>query len=647
MKKLAIIVICGFVFMLTVGGVILTYSYIQGPPEFDLDENTVIYDTNDEVLSIQQGIQNRLWVSLDEISPYVVDAFISAEDQHFYNHFGFDFIRIGGAMLNNIKAMSRVEGASTITQQYARNIFLTHDKTWRRKIQEALIALRLEMFQSKDDILEGYLNTIYFGHGQYGIEAASLYYFDKKADELTVAEAALIAGIPKGPSIYSPIISEENASHRQQWILERMHELGKIDEEQLNEALEKDVPITQTVANDPHPIGKYATDYAIGEAANILGKTREEIEVEGYEIYTTIDYNVQKHLEETIEEGMPTDSELQIGAMTIEPHTGKIVGLQGGRNFDESPFNRATQAKRQAGSTFKPFLYYAALIYGFTPSTALESYPTTFTLEDGTVYAPTNYQEYYADEPITLAQAVALSDNIYAVKTNQLIGPENLVEAAKTFGIESDLPPYLSLALGASSVSVYEMAKSFSVLANDGMSVEPYVIDKIVDKDGTIVFEHEKEESARILDENYAFVLTHLMKGMFNEKLNGYMRVTGASVAHRLTREYAGKSGTTESDAWMVGYTPNYTTAIWTGYDDNRKHESVLDERHAKEIWATHMEKIHEEEPVIDFRIPANVIGLNVDPISGKLAGPACEDRSVLMYYINGTEPTEVCEEEA
>ncbi|MGM8214939.1 transglycosylase domain-containing protein [Bacillaceae bacterium W0354] len=643
-KKLLIGLLCLFFFSITMGVVIITYSYIQGPPEYDLDDNTIVYDTNNKIVSIQHGAQNRYWVTLDDISPYVIDAFISAEDQHFYDHFGFDFVRIAGAVYHNIKAMEKRQGASTITQQYARNIFLTHKKSWKRKIQEAMISIRLEMFQTKDEILEGYLNTIYFGHGQYGIQAASQYYFDKDAADLTISEAALIAGIPKGPSVYSPLISEKNAKERQEWILTRMNETGKITDSELNTALEKDVPIVKTTANQEPELGKYFTDYALKEAARILDMTREQLEGEGYEIYTTMDLNAQKHLEDTIKEEMPEDSELQVGAMTIEPYTGKIVALQGGRNFDISPFNRAINAKRQAGSTFKPFLYYAALIYGYTPSTTLESRPTTFELDNGKVYNPTNYNDYYPENPITLAQAIAVSDNIYAVKTNQFIGPENLIQAAKTFGIESDLPQVLSLALGSASVSVYEMTKSFSVLANEGYSVQPYIIEKIVDSDGNVVYEHEKAEQEKVLEENYAYVLTHLMKGMFNEELNSYMRVTGASVKPRLTREYAGKSGTTDSDGWMIGFSPQYTTTVWTGYDDNRELESIHDERVAKEIWATYMEKIHEGLPIYDFRIPSNVIGVNIDPFTGKLVGPDCE-RSVLMYYIKGTEPSEFCEE--
>ncbi|WP_194840888.1 transglycosylase domain-containing protein [Filobacillus milosensis] len=630
-------------FAISTGLVILVYSVMQGPPEYSLDENTVIYGQNGEVVSVERGVQNRFWVELDDISPHLIDAFISAEDAHFYDHFGFDLKRIAGAVYHNILAFDKVQGASTITQQYARNIYLTHQKSWERKIHEALIALRLEIFQDKEEILEGYLNTIYFGHGQYGVQAASRFYFDKDADELALEEAALLTAIPKGPSVYSPLISYENAINRQEWILERMNETNKISEAAMNQAKRVDLRIAVTASEQQPEVGQYFTDFAMNQAADILGIDRQKLDGKGYQVHTTLNHQAQEKLEQTVQEQMPSDSELQIGAVTIEPRTGKIVALQGGRSFDESPFNRVTQAERMTGSTFKPFLYYAALVYGFTPSTTLDSRPTTFSLENGEIYSPSNYSDTYANRPVTLAQAVAVSDNIYAIKTNQYIGPENLVQAADAFGLDAELPPVLSLALGTASVSVLEMAEAYSVLANQGWSVNPYVIEKIVDRDGNIVYQHQAETPQRRLEENHAFVLTHLLTGMFDSRMNDYMYVTGASIAQRLTHQYAGKSGTTPNDSWMIGFSPHYTTAIWTGFDDNREIERIQENRAAKEIWATYMERLHENIPLQTFQVPTGVIGLQVDPFSGKLEGPACEEKTRLTYYIKGTEPKEVC----
>ncbi|WP_188207647.1 transglycosylase domain-containing protein [Alkalibacillus aidingensis] len=644
-KKLLVLSLFMTVFILSSIIVIFTYTFIQGPPTHEMDENTIIYDQNEEVVSIQHGVESRFSVSLDEISPHVIDAFVAAEDQHFYDHYGFDLKRIASAAYHNVLNQNMGQGASTLTQQYARNLFLSHSKTWSRKIQEALIALRLEIFYSKDEILEGYLNTIYFGHGQYGIEAASRFYFDKSAADLSIEEAALLAGIPKGPSLYSPIRSHDRAIERQQWILSRMNDIEKLSTEEYEEALDQSVDVVATVdAQDE--TGQYYMDFAFKEASKILNIDREQLEAKGYHIYTTIDPEAQEALEHNVQENMSSHEDLEVGALTLDHNTGKIVALQGGRNYQESTFNRAVQAERMTGSTFKPFLYYAALVYGYTPSTTLESSPTTFTLEDGTPYNPSNFAHRYADRPVTLAQALAVSDNIFALKTNMFIGPENLVESAQLFGIEKNLNPVPSLALGTASVSVHDMAKAYALLGNEGWQVEPYVIERIEDSDGKILYEHEKNMPEQILDEKYAFVLTHLLTGMFDDRLSGYLRATGGSISHQLNHEYAGKSGTTDYDGWMIGYSPHYTTAVWTGYDDHRKIESSQEFQVAKHIWADYMEEIHSELPAEPFNVPPGVTSKQIDPTTGLLEGPGCEGETRLMYYINGTEPERTCDEE-
>ncbi len=623
---------------------ILIYTYLLGPPDTNLDRQTMLFDREERALEASFLIDQRETVDLADISPHLIDAFLAAEDQHFYNHLGFDIKRIGSAALQNVIHQDKKQGASTITQQYARNLYLTHEKTWNRKIKEALAAIRLEMFLSKDDILEGYLNTIYFGHGQYGVEAASQYFFQKSASDLSIAEAALLAGVPKGPSIYSPLNDLDRATDRQQWILGRMLALDMIDQKTYAQATEAEVQISTTVASDESIYGLYFLDHAMKEAAGILGLTKEELTHGGYHVYTTMDRDAQRSLEETVDERLP-EGELQVGTLSLDHETGEVIAMQGGRNYEQSPYNRAIQSERMTGSTFKPFLYYAALLYGFTPSTTLESAPTTFQLENGEVYEPSNYGDQYANGPITLAQAIAISDNIYAVKTNQFITPENLVQAAATFGIDGDLPEVQSLALGSASASVFEMAKAYGLLANAGGSVEPYTVEKIVDAEGETVYEHEPEEPTQELDENYAFVLTHLMTGMFDERLNSYSRVTGATIAPMLHQHYAGKSGTTPNDSWMVGYSPHYTTAVWTGFDDSAPLVEREDLQAAKYIWAEYMEEIHENKPVDPFPVPDGVTGAYVDPDTGLLQGPDCENRTRWMYYIRGTEPKEVCQE--
>lgn len=642
-KRLMLFFIISGSFAIGCMSTILIWLWLQGAPAIQLDENTVIYSDDQVILAEQHGLKSRYAVDLEAISPHVTEAVIAAEDQQFYNHLGFNPKRIAGAAYQNILSGDLSQGASTITQQLARNLFLTHDKTWHRKIEELLIAIRLEMFWDKDEILTSYLNTIYFGHGQYGIEAASQYYFDKSASDLSVTEGALLAAIPKGPSVYSPIDHKERAMERQEWILKQMNDSQFINDEQFAQAIEEPVRLTQPVTSESEQ-GQYAVDYAIQKAADKLDITPEQLTTSGYKVYTTVKERAQTNLEETSEQHLPDDKDFQIGAMTLDHETGAIVAMQGGRDFDQSTYNRSVQSKRMTGSTFKAFLYYAALVYGFTPSTTLESTETSFALNNDEPYEPSNVSDVYADRPVTLSQALAVSDNIYAVKTNQFIKPENLVEAASLFGIESDEEPGLAMALGTESASVYEMARAYSLLANHGENVEPYIIEKIEDRHGEVVYEHEAPEEEAVLDERYAFVLTHLLTGMFDNRLSGYLSVTGSPISHQLNQAYAGKSGTTDFDAWMIGYSPHYTTAIWTGYDEGQPLERRSETQAAKQIWGEYMNQLHAELPADPFSVPSGVVGVEVDPVTGKLATDACAERARLTYYIEGTEPTTYCE---
>ncbi|MET3684183.1 1A family penicillin-binding protein [Alkalibacillus flavidus] len=644
MKRLFWLIVVSLFFAVGATCSVLIMLWLQGPPNVQLDENTVIFSQHHTVLAEHHGIESRYAVELEDVSQHVRDAFIAAEDHHFYNHAGFNPKRIAGAAYQNIVAQERAQGASTITQQLARNLFLSHDKTWNRKIKELLIALRLEMFWSKDTILTSYLNTIYFGHGQYGIESASRFYFDKHADELKVSEAALLAAIPKGPAVYSPIDHQDRAKERQTWILQQMKQLDVIDDDTYAQASDEPIRLV-TQASTERETGQYAVQFALEEAASILGLSPEQVTASGYQIHTTIDETAQNLLEEKTLDHFPEEDPLQIGAMTLNHESGAIVAMQGGRDFTDSRYNRAVQAERMTGSTFKAFLYYAALVYGFTPSTTLESTATQFPLANGDVYQPANVSDVYADRPVTLAQALAVSDNIYAVKTNQMIGPENLAEAADVFGIDVEVEPGLALALGTESASVYEMTRAYGLLANRGQSVDPYIIDKIENRDGDVVYEHEPSQQETVLDERYAFVLTHLLTGMFDERLSDYLRVTGAPISHQLNQAYAGKSGTTDFDAWMVGYSPHYTTAVWTGYDDNQALSTRSESQAAKTIWADYMHELHANLPVRPFTVPHGVNGVDVDPNSGRLASDACSERARTMYFIEGTEPTTYCED--
>ncbi|MGM0942935.1 MAG: transglycosylase domain-containing protein [Bacillota bacterium] len=641
-------------FLISIGSLFLTgislfifvylLSFVLGPPELANDQNTILYSSSGEIIGEQHGGENREWVNLKDMSEAVIQATVAIEDRNFYEHHGFDIKRIFGALLKDIQTWSLKEGASTLTQQYARNLYLSHEKTWLRKMKEAFYTVRLEMFYSKDKILEGYLNTIYYGHGAYGIESASNLFFDTSSKQLTLAQASMLAGIPKGPTYYSPLNDSKRAEDRQKQILQAMYQQGKITEMEYKQAAQAKLVYKKSNAQEKERVGPYFQDFVIKEAADLLNMEVEGIRSGGYQIHTTLQKDHQLLLEEQINHAITPTSEVQAGALAMNPNTGGIIAMVGGRNYQESSFNRTVQAKRQPGSSFKPFLYYAALENGYKPNTMLPSKPTTFQLANGEIYQPSNYNGYYANKKITLAQALALSDNIYAVKTNLFVGPKTLVETAREFGITSKLPEVPSLALGSAAVSMKEMVTGYSMLANGGYKIDAHSISKIIDHNGKTVYKHKSEKKNQILDQRKTFILTHLMTGMFDHELDGYMPVTGSTITDQLNRLYAGKSGSTNSDSWMIGFSPSIATGIWIGYDDNRKIEKVAEERYAKEIWADFMQKSHENLPNETFSVPSGVIGVPVDPTTGKRATPYC-NTSRVMFFEKGTEPHEYCTE--
>lgn len=617
-------------------------SFLLGPPKLTNDQNTIYYGIHDKVIGEESGLENRYWVDLEKISPHVINATLAIEDQHFYEHNGFDLTRIASAVLTDLKTMSLKEGASTLTQQYARNLYLSHEKTWTRKIKEAFYTVRLEMYYSKNEILEGYLNTIYYGHGAYGIETASRYYFNKSANELSLAESAMLAAIPKGPSYYSPFNNMKNAKQRQKLILKEMRESGSISKQEYFLATRKKLAFTEQKEREKHAAAPYFQDTVLREAARVMELDKEMIRSGGYKIYTTLDVNLQKKLEKNVEETIQPSSEIQVGAIAMNPDTGGIRALVGGRNYKKSQYNRATQAQRMPGSTFKPFLYYAALRNGYTPSTMLMSKPTAFKLESGKVYQPSNFNGYYAYKPISLAQALALSDNVYAVKTNLYLGAEKLVETAHKFGIDGDLPAVPSLALGTAATTVENMVTGYGMIANGGNKIEGHTITKIVNRHGKVVFKRDKKPGKQVLDKQTTFVLTQLMTGIFDSSLNGYMSVTGSSIADELNRTYAAKSGTTNTDSWMIGYSSSLVMGIWTGYDNNKQLVKTAEIGYAKDVWAGFMKAAHKEKKPQNFDIPSGVVGIPIDPATGERATPYC-DTSRMMYYVKGTEPKEYC----
>ena len=414
------------------------YQYFKYLPAPDINVNTTItfYDSKGEVFLEKTYPKDQHWVSLDEISPYVINGFIATEDRNFYDHFGFDPLRMAKAVITNLTTGTRAQGASTITQQYARNLYLSFEKTWSRKIKEAFYTIRLELGYDKDTILEGYLNTINFGHGNYGIEDASLYYFGKHANELSLAEASILVGIPKGPTYYSPIKNPENSSNRQKIVLKSMLDENYISVEDYEHALKSDPVVIGEIPGDVDYEAPYYVDAVLAEVDHLLdGQTSS---YRNLNIYTTLDQEIQSQVNKSIVQNVK-DLDVQTAVIVMEPSTGYVKALSGGNNYEESQYNRALYSERQIGSLMKPFLYYAALEYGFNPSTTFMNEPTTFTYNGGKdSYTPNNYNSSYAYKSIPMANALAVSDNIYAVKTHTFLGLDVLPKTTKRFSIISE-----------------------------------------------------------------------------------------------------------------------------------------------------------------------------------------------------------------
>lgn len=625
--------------MLAIAIIIIGLLYLRSqplPPSL-IQETTTIYTANGQVLdTVHQG-QNRTYVPIEQIPVYMLQATLSVEDQRFFEHYGIDFRRVLGAALVNLRERDYREGASTITQQLARNLYLNHDKTWTRKINEAIYSIQLEMHYSKTQILEKYLNQIYFGHSAYGIEAASMLFFGKHANELSIAESAMLAGIPKGPRYYSPWLNMENALSRQTLILRLMYENGYITEKEretaLNEQLiflDRDEQIQQSAQ-----IGPYFSDYIRQLVIHKYGIAEEVFEQGGLRIYTTLDSAVQQSAEEAMSRFLPTDRDLQGALVAIDPRTGYVKALVGGKNYEESQFNRAF-AERQPGSSIKPYLYYTALENGLTPLTLMKSEPTTFTYDEGrATYTPRNFNDSYPNDYITMEKAIAKSDNIYAVKTLMYLGEETLVDTLQRLGMERPFKPLPSLALGAQNVSLFEMVRGYSAFANEGKLLKPLAILRIEDRHGKIILD-EQLETKQILDPAYTFILNRMMRSVF--EAGG----TGHRVAATLNRPVAGKTGSTDTDSWMIGYTPQLVAGVWVGYDKNQHINHNNDGRLAAQIWADFLEEALAEQMPALFAVPEGVTGTYVNPNNGLLATENCPVTR-LLYFKKGTEPTEYC----
>lgn len=635
MKKLKLFIklslICILIAFITYSGI---YLYAKMTPKLSIDSanSFYLYDKDGEVYSGN----DEDWVSIDEVADYLINATLAIEDKNFYSHQGFDFLRILKALYVNVKNKKTLQGASTISQQYAKNLFLDFDKTWERKFEEAWLTIRLESHYDKNEILEGYLNSINYG-GIFGIENASKYYFGKSAKELTLAEASILAGIPKSPSNYSPLVNEEKAKNRQYLILQAMVKNKYITQEEMDEAYDQELTYLGKTEKSKSATLMYYQDAVMSELKTIKSIPSSFLKTGGLKIYTNLDMQAQLNMEENMNKYLTEDNPIQMAAVMVKPNNGEVIALTGGRDYSKSQYNRAVTAKRQVGSTIKPFLYYAALENGFTPSTTFTSSKTTFAFSENKTYSPQNFGDTYPDKPISMAAALAYSDNIYAVKTHLFLGEETLVNTAKRVGIETALTPLPSLALGSQEISLIEMIRAYSTLANEGYKITPHLINKVEDINGNVLYEF-KETKENVLNKSIVYILNEMLSNCYSANFIDYTYPTCINIAPKVSKKYSVKTGSTDTDNLVFGYNSNILMGIWTGHDNNEL-TTTVDGNNIKNVWIDTVEAYLKDKEVEWYKMPSNVVGSLVNPVSGKLITSG-ESKKTMLYYIKGTEPS-------
>ena len=606
------------------------YVYAFITPKFSINtgSNIIFYDSENN--DIFEYYKNRDYVKLNKISKNVRDAIVSVEDKNFYNHKGFDYPRILKAIFINMTNGKIKQGASTISQQYVKNLYLTFDQTLKRKMKEAVLTIELETHYSKDEILEGYLNTINFGAGNYGIREASKYYFNKEPSDLTIEEATILVGIPKNPTYYNPITNYEHAKSRQKDVLTSMVRNKYITEDEMNKIYNTELSFygiddTQILSSI-----NYYKDAVMNELKSINTIPDSLLDTGGIKIYTNLDKNVQKELENNIKNEM-NNTTMQVASTIIKPNSGKVIALIGGKDYSKSEFNRVTSSKRQVGSTIKPFLYYAALENGFTPSTTFLSERTTFNLGDKS-YSPKNAGNIYANKNISMLSAIAYSDNIYAMKTHLFLGTDTLSKTMKRVKVNTEVLENASSALGTTEINMLDYSNGFITLANEGKHETPHLIEKITDYNGNVLYEY-KYDNEYVLNKKYVYILNNLLTSTYSYSLVNYTSPTLLSISSDLKGKYAVKSGSTSTDYWTIGYNKDYLMLVWAGNDDNTKLNSS-ESKKTKKIFSKTITSL--ENTNSWYEIPNSITAAIIDPISGDLS---INGKGFVCYYEKGTEP--------
>ncbi|HEV8210831.1 MAG TPA: PBP1A family penicillin-binding protein [Vicinamibacterales bacterium] len=684
--RIAIGVVAAFVLIAVVsagGGVLFLAGLRDGLPDMDamrrigeMDQATTVFDDKDR-LAFTIFKEQRIEVPLTEVSPNLTKAITSIEDQRFYDHHGFDLVRIASAALANLRHNRRAQGGSTITQQLARQSFLTPNKSYHRKVQELILAARLERLYTKPQILELYFNKIYFGDGLYGVEAASRGFFGKHASEVTVAEAALLAGLVKSPSSYAPTVSMERAMARRNTVLQAMLDAGAIDRDTYKSARASKAVLHDTLREE-EPHGLYFKEQVRQELVNRFGWQR--VYQGGLRVFSTIDMPMQIAAETAIADQIasvegrravwqarraaarqkdgktpapardPSDV-LQAALVALEPATGHVRAMVGGRDFDASHFNRAVQAHRQAGSSFKPFVYAAALEAGFTPATVLDHLDDPIATAQG---AWTPEDEHSSASTMTLRTGLRTSSNRAAVRLLQQVGIPRTVQYAKTMGV-GDVPSVPSLALGSGEVTLQQMTAAYAAFPNHGLVPTATLIRRVEDLNGRVLYQSQ-ESSVRAISDITAYLMSTMLADVINAGTGSRARALG------FTLPAAGKTGTTNdfNDAWFIGFTPKLVTGVWVGFDQPK---TILPNGFAAEVavpaWAKFMKAATHDDKPEWLTSPAGVISARVCRLSGLLATEGCEDVDVVNnsgelerrsmvyteYFARGTEPSAFCDQ--
>ncbi|OGP90866.1 MAG: hypothetical protein A2157_05320 [Deltaproteobacteria bacterium RBG_16_47_11] len=648
--KIFITVLMMFITTLMVFGFLSYFYFASDLPSIETLKTytpptvTKLFSDDGEIIG-EFSSEKREIASLDRMPVHLVQAFVASEDTRFFQHKGLDYLAILRALFRNIFSGEIVQGGSTITQQVVKSLLLSPEKRLSRKIREAILAYRIEKYLSKEEILHLYLNQIYLGHGAYGVAAATENYFGKSVEDLTLAESAMLAGLPQAPSKTSPATHPEQAKRRQSYVLRRMVEEGFISEKELQNALNVSVKIVSR----QNPFLEKAP-YFVEQVRRYIEEKygKEALYRGGLQVYTTIDLTAQRIAQEALETGLreiekrqkysssERVSPIEGALISIDLETGYVRAMVGGRDFKKSQFNRAIQARRQTGSAFKPIVYASALDKGYTPATLIVDSPIIFKWGDKK-WKPKNFEgKFYG--PITFRNALTHSVNTVTVKIAQGVGVDYIRDYAKHLGISSSLHNNLSLALGTSSLSLYELTKAYAIFANQGKAFSPFLVKKILDRHGNLIEENppffylkESPQDEQLISPQTAYLMTHLLEGVVQHGTGWRAKALG--------RPVAAKTGTTDQffDAWFIGYTPEFITGVWVGFDDEKSiGENETGSRAASPIWIAFMSKLLKDKPVRDFAVPEGIEFMKVDPKTGMVS---LAKQAILECFKDGTGP--------